>query len=35
MYSTISIETLSSAFELLCYVFSAGAAAITWLITQR
>jgi hypothetical protein len=35
MYSAISIESLSSAFELLCYLFSAGAAAITFLMTQK
>jgi hypothetical protein len=35
MYSMISTETLSTAFELLCYVFSAGAAAITFLMTQK
>lgn len=35
MYSVVSVETLSSAFELLCYLFSAGAAVITFLMSQR
>jgi hypothetical protein len=35
MYWTISTETLATAFELLCYVFSAGAAAITFLLAQK
>jgi hypothetical protein len=35
MYSAISIETLSSAFELLCYLFSAGMAAIAMLIAHK
>jgi hypothetical protein len=35
MYSAISTETLSSAFELLCYLFSAGAAAITFLFGHK
>jgi hypothetical protein len=35
MYSPVSVETLSSAFELLCYLFSAGAAAITILMAQK
>jgi hypothetical protein len=35
MYSTIPSDVLASAFELLCYFFSAGAAAIGFLMSQR
>lgn len=35
MYSAVPAESLSSAFELLCYFFSAGAAVLSFLVTQR
>jgi hypothetical protein len=35
MHAMISPEALTSAFELLCYLFSAGAAAITFLIVHK
>jgi hypothetical protein len=35
MYSTIPTDTLAAAFELLCYFFSAGAAAIGFLMAQK
>ncbi len=35
MYSTLPPDTLSSAFEMLCYLFSAGAALISFLLTMK
>ena len=35
MYTTVPVETLSAAFELLCYFFSAGAAVIGLFLAQR
>ena len=35
MYSGIPSDTLSSAFEMLCYVFSAGAALLSFLLTLK
>jgi len=35
MYSVVPMDTLSAAFELLCYFFSAGAAAICFLMAQK
>ena len=35
MVSGLPSEVFASAFELLCYFFTAGAAAITFLMSQR
>lgn len=35
MYSTLPAETLTAAFEMLCYVFSAGAALLGVLLTMK
>lgn len=35
MYSSVPVDTLSAAFELLCYFFSAGAAVLSLFLAQR
>ncbi len=35
MYSEIPTDALQSVFEMLCYVFSAGAVLLSFLVTLR
>lgn len=35
MYSTVPPDSLTSAFEMLCYLFSAGAALLSFLLSMK
>ena len=35
MYSTMPPDSLTCVFEMLCYLFSAGAALLSFLLTMR